>query len=223
MGVFSSEKVSNLYWLGRYAERTQITLKLFMDSIDRMIDGDENHYQKFCRSIGIPNVYEGKDDFIKKYTFDAGHPYSIISNMNRAFDNAVVMRDSLGSETLSYLQMVLYDLHSAELNEEQIMIYMQNAIDHILAFWGCLDDMVDDEPTRNIVKLGKQAEHLDIDLCLKQPPSVLLRDYMRMESRIAKSSLAYDQVVMDTLAPMLQQDHVDHENALRLLHKLVKI
>jgi hypothetical protein len=61
------------------------------------------------------------------------------------------MRDSLGSETLAYLQMVLYDLRSAELNEEHTMIYMQNAIDHILAFWGCLDDLVDDETTRNLV------------------------------------------------------------------------
>ncbi len=223
MGIFSSEKVSNLYWLGRYVERTQITLKLFMDSFDRMIDGDGNHYRKFCRSIGIPGDYGGKDDFIRKYPFDAGHPYSIISNVNRAFDNAVVMRDSLGSDTLSYLQMVLYDLRSAELNEEYIVIYMQNAIDHILAFWGCLDEMVDDESTRNIVKLGKQAEHLDIDLRLKQPPSVLRRDYMRMESRITKCSLPYDPAVTDTLAPMLQQDMVDHENALRLLHKLVKI
>ena len=133
------------------------------------------------------------------------------------------MRDSLGSETLSYLQMVLYDLRSAELNDEHIMIYMQNAIDHILAFWGCLDDRVDDETTRNIVKLGKQAEYLDIDLRRKQPPSVLLRDYMRMESRISKCSVKYDPAVTDTLSPMLHQDEVDHENALRLLHKLLKI
>ena len=45
MGIFSSEKISNLYWLGRYVGRTQTTLKLFMDSFDRMIDGDKKHYQ----------------------------------------------------------------------------------------------------------------------------------------------------------------------------------
>lgn len=223
MGIFSAEKVSNLFWLGRYVDRTQTTLKLFMDSFDRMIDADLEDYRAFCKSIGIPCDYEGKDDFIHRYPFDAACSFSIVSNVNRAFDNAVVMRDTLGSDTLSYLQMVLYDLRGAELGEERTMIYFQTAVDHILAFWGCLDDMVDDETTRNIVKLGKQVEHLDLDLRLHQPRSVLQRDYMRMENRVVKSALQYDRGVADTLGPMLLQDRVDYDNALRLLHKLVRI
>ena len=222
MGIFSSEKINSLYWIGRYVGRTRTTLKLFMRSFDSMIDGDENQYRAFCRSIGVPDEYVGKADFLRKYPFDQSSPFSIISSINHAFDNAVVMRESLGSDTLSYLQMVLYDLRSAELNEEQIMIYMQNAVDHILAFWGCLDDMVDDETIRNIIKLGKRAENLDLDLRREQPSSVLLRDYMRLESRISKCALNYDIAVNDTLGPMLHQDKVDYENALRLLHKLLK-
>lgn len=223
MGIFTIEKMNNLYWMGRYVERTQTTLKLFLNSFDRMIDGDENDYKDYCQSIGIPDVYGEKAVFIKEYPFDAGHDFSIVSNVNRAFDNAVVMRDYLGSDTLAYLQMVLYDISSAANNEERTIFLMQNAIDHILAFWGCLDDMVDDETTRCIVKLGKNIERLDLHLRLKQPRSVLHRDYMKMESRIARSSLCYDKAVLDTLGPMIMQDKTDYENALRLLHKLMKI
>ncbi|MDR3271000.1 MAG: alpha-E domain-containing protein [Peptococcaceae bacterium] len=223
MGIFSSEKISNLYWLGRYLDRTQSALKLFMDYFDLMIDGDKNTYRTFCQTTGIPDVYADKADFIHQYPFDTTNPHSVISNVNRAFDNAVVMRDTLGSDTLAYLQMVLYDLRSAESNEERLMIGMQNAIDHLLAFWGCLDDMVDDEATRNTIKLGKQVEHLELDLRLKRPRSCLQRDYKRLENRLLHSFLPYDQALIDTIEPMLLQDSVDHENALMLLHQLLVV
>ena len=35
------------------------------------------------------------------------NPDSIISNLNRAYDNAIVLRESIGSETLSYIQLSL--------------------------------------------------------------------------------------------------------------------
>jgi uncharacterized alpha-E superfamily protein len=223
MGIISAEKMSNLYWLGRYVERTHATLRLYMGSFDRMIDSDGSDYRDFCHSLGIPDVYACKEAFIKRYPFAQGHPNSIASNYNRAFDNAVVMRDYLGSETLAYLQMELYDLSSAENNEERSIIFLQSAIDHILAFWGCLDDIID-EATRNIVKLGKQVERLDLHLRLGEPPSVLNRDYMQMESRIGRTPMRYDRAALDTLGPMIvQQDATDHKNALRMLGKLVRI
>lgn len=222
MGIFSKERLTNLYWLGRYVERTQATIKLFLDSFDRMIDGDENDYREFCKSVGIPDVYGSKDAFVRGYPFDAGNPFSIASNFSRAFDNAVVMRDSLGSDVLAYLQIVQYDIASAGQNEERAIFLMQNAIDHIFAFWGCLDDLVDDEATRCIVKLGKDVERLDLHFRLKGTQAVLKKDFMRLQNHLARSGMKYDKAVLDTLRPMILGDQTDHENALRLIHKLVK-
>ena len=44
------------------------------------------------------------------------NPDSIISNINRAYDNAIVLRESIGSETLSYIQLAIYDMNRAKLS-----------------------------------------------------------------------------------------------------------
>ena len=45
------------------------------------------------------------------------------------------------------------------------MLHFQKITDAILAFWGCVDDQIDDENTRNIIKIGKRVERLDLLKC----------------------------------------------------------
>lgn len=144
MGIISVEQTDHLYWLGRYTERVYTTLRIFSKSFDAMIDEQSDSYQKFCELIDIPNIYTSKEDFLKRYPFDADNPDSIISNMNRAYDNAVVLRESIGSETLSYIQLAIYDINKAALSSAPL-IEMQQVMDHILAFWGIADDSIDSE------------------------------------------------------------------------------
>ena len=84
MGIISVEQAGHLYWLGRYTERVYTTLRFYSKSFDVMIDETIDSYQKFCASIDIPNIYASKEDFIRRYPFDAENPDSIISNLNRA-------------------------------------------------------------------------------------------------------------------------------------------
>ena len=43
------------------------------------------------------------------------NPDSIISNLNRAYDNAIVLRESIGSETLSFIQLAIYEMNKAKI------------------------------------------------------------------------------------------------------------
>ena len=81
MGIISVEQASRLYWLGRYTERVYTTIRMFFDSYDRMIDEEKESYITFCSSIDIPNIYESKEDFLKRYPFDETNQDSIISNL----------------------------------------------------------------------------------------------------------------------------------------------
>ena len=121
MGIISIEQKDRLYWLGRYSERVYTTLRLYSRSYDTMIDEITDSYQEFCKMIDIPNVYSSKDDFRKKYPFDETNPDSILSNLNRAYDNAIVLRESIGSETLSYIQLAIYDMNKAKVSRAPLI------------------------------------------------------------------------------------------------------
>ena len=105
MSHITTEKANQLFWLGRYVERVYTTVIEYFKGYDRMIDEAADSYPEFCRRMSIPNVYADKEDFLRNYPFDDSNPDSIISNLIRAYDNAVVLRDDIGSDTLSYIRL----------------------------------------------------------------------------------------------------------------------
>ena len=155
MSNITTEKANELFWLGRYVERVYTTCMEFFRGYDRMIDEQEISYPEYCRRVSIPNVYADKEDFLRNYPFDDSNPDSIISNLIRAYDNAVVLRDDIGSDTLSYIQLAIYDMRKASLGVAPL-IGLQTVIDDIFAFWGCLDDRVVDYSERSIVKAARR-------------------------------------------------------------------
>ena len=117
MGIITLEKSNNLLWLGRYTERVHTTLKYYIEATDRMIDRDPGYYAIFCEKIGIPDIYGSREAFWTRYPFDTDDPNSIFSNLYRAYDNAIVMRDYIGTETMAYIQLAIDDMKNARLGE----------------------------------------------------------------------------------------------------------
>ena len=97
MGIISLEKVNNLLWLGRYSERVYTTIRMFYIQFDKMIENDEDEYSEFCAKLNIPVIYSSNEDFVNRYLFDRENPDSVISNLLRAYDNAIVLRDEIGT------------------------------------------------------------------------------------------------------------------------------
>ena len=91
MGIITVEKSDRLLWLGRYTERVYTTLKYYFQSADKMIDANPGYYGEFCRKIGIANIYGTRENFLKTYPFDENDPNSILSSLNKAYDNAILM------------------------------------------------------------------------------------------------------------------------------------
>ena len=191
MGIISVEQADRLYWLGRYMERVYTTVKMYNEGFDRMIEETEPSFPDFCRKLDIPNIYKDMDDFFYRYPYDPENPDSVISNLYRAYDNGIVLRDSIGSETLSYLQLAVYDWDKAAMNQAPPM-EIQKLIDHILAFWGIVDDQIDDQQVRNILKAGKRIERIDLYARMSYPKAVLQREVHRMIPRVTESGLFYD-------------------------------
>ncbi|MGN0490447.1 alpha-E domain-containing protein [Ruminococcus sp.] len=222
MGIITLEKSDHLFWLGRYTERVHTTLKMYLKSSDRMIDSDPNYYSVYCKKIGITNIYGSRENFAKTYPFDDTDPNSIISNLNRAYDNAIVMRDYIGTETMAYIQLAIDDIKTAERGDTPLADLML-AIDHILAFWGCVNDLIDDEQIRNIIKLGKGVERIDLYLSLNRSAADIQKEYRRMKQFLAKSLMRYDESVLYTMDNMLSEYEFDYMNVRNLLRNLFTV
>ncbi len=209
MGIISVEQASRLYWLGRYTERVYTTIRMFFTSYDRMIDEDEDGYVAFCSSVDIPDIYGSREDFLAGYPFDETNPDSIISNLNRAYDNAIVLRESISTEALSYIQLTIYEMNKASKSSAPLF-ELQHVLDEILAFWGSIDDRIDCEETRNIVKAGKRIERIDLYARLGASKEEIRREVHRMIPRVTRSGLPYSEECLKKVSELAEQDNLDY-------------
>ena len=209
MGIISVEQADRLFWLGRYTERVYTTLRMYSQSFDVMIDEITDSYQDFCKKIDIPDIYGSKEVFKKKYPFDRENPDSIISNLERAYDNAIVLRESIGSETLAYIQLAIYEMNRA-MESRSPMIELQKVTDNLMAFWGIADDQIDSEQIRNIIKAGKRIERVDLYARLGVPGNELIREVSRMIPRVERCGLEYDPQKLITLNVLVHAPELDY-------------
>ncbi len=209
MGIISVEQTNRLFWLGRYSERVYTTLRLYFNSFDSMIDKSAYDYKDFCRMIDIPDIYGTREAFREKYPFDESNPDSILSNLNRAYDNAVVLREEIGSETLSYIQLSLYAMNKAKISKAPL-IEMQRVMDNILAFWGIADDSIDSEQIRDIIKAGKRIERIDLYARLGIGREELEREVARLIPRVEKSGMDYEKEKLYALKELVEAPEIDY-------------
>ena len=207
MAILSAEHTDQLYWLGRYSERVYTTLREYAKRFDSMIELKDEDYSEFCRAQDIPNIYTSKEDFIRRYCFDDGDPNSIYSNLIRAYDNAIVLREEIGSETLAYIQLAVYAMNKAKISEAPL-IQLQRVVDNIVAFWGMADDAIDSEAVRSMLKLGKRIERIDLYARMKMNPEELRREMKRLNLRIGRTGLSYSTKKLAHLNYLVEMDDI---------------
>ena len=205
MGIISIEKVDHLYWLGRYTERVYTTIRIFFHIYDKMIEQPEGIYAAYCERLNIPNIYTSNKQFVRSYLFGEENPDSVVSNMKRAYDKAVVLRDELSSNVLSYVQLALNTLESCGKTTAPLL-ELQQAVDYLLAFWGCADDYVEQEDCRNILKCGKYVERLDLCIRLDYHRKDLEKEYQKLINRLKKTSLCYNEENLNRLREIIFQE-----------------
>ena len=207
MAILSAEHTDQLYWLGRYSERVYTTLREYAKRYDSMIELKNEDYSEFCRAQDIPNIYTSKEDFIRRYCFDDGDPNSIYSNLIRAYDNAIVLREEIGSETLAYIQLAVYAMNKAKISEAPL-IQLQRVVENIVAFWGMADDAIDNEAVRSMIKLGKRIERIDLYARMNMSPEELRREMKRLNLRINRTGLSYSTKKLAHLNYLVEMDDI---------------
>ncbi len=220
MGIISIENTDRLYWLGRYTERVYTTLRMFADLYDSMIDLSADEYRDYCIRQEIPDIYTSTEDFAERYCFDEKDENSIISNMTRAYDNAIVLREEIGSVTLSYIQLAVYAMNEASTSPAPLLV-LEKARDNIVAFWGMVDDSIYDETIRSIIKFGKQVERVDLLARMHTDPEELRREVSRLNTRISLSGLTYSRRRLAHINYLVEEEESDYPTLVEEVESLI--
>ncbi len=222
MGIISIKSTDNLFWLGRYVERVYTTLCIFTKYYDRMIDKDENVYEEFCEKLGIPNLYAYKQEFVRKFLFDENDVNSVMSALLAAYDNAVVMRNELSSETLAYIQMAVDALERGK-ESTAPMLKLQDVFDDIFAFWGSADDYVESEISRNILKFGRSVERIDLYTRFSYPPELIKKEFSILLNRLYKVGVECNIEATDTLMNIILEKDSFEDDKLTIQNELARL
>ena len=162
--IISATKANSLYWLGRYEERVYITLHLLRKCHDKMIDGELEDYWPIWQKLDTAGVYKTNEEFTLGIMYDDSNSSTVMTAQTKAMDNAILLREDILSETLSYLEMSLALLKECKKKQEKNVICLQPVIDWSLAFWGSAQQRLQNHKALYIMSIGRNVENLDMQL-----------------------------------------------------------
>ena len=196
--IISANKANSLFWLGRYEERVYITMHLMRKCYDKMIDGEMEEYWPFWQELDPQGVYQTNDEFTLGMMYDDGNPNSVMSAQTRAMDNAILLREEIMSETLSYLEMSVALLKKCSEKQETNVMTLQPIIDWSLAFWGAAEQRLQNHKALYIMMIGRNIENLDM--------------LLRFEYSYERIAQAYDSVKhYSRRLPGLLDEHMESQ------------
>lgn len=205
MGPVTLSKQNRLFWLGRYAERVYMTVQFLMNTYDTLLDGAAVDYADFCRRLGVENVYRDAGDFCRRFLFDSSQICSVRATMEALLGNGMVLRETISSPTLAYLQMAESAMEMASRSEAPA-VELQWVLDDIMAFRGSFDEAVDHEGVRNITKTGGTLERLSLMLRLDWQPEQLRHEMCKLLNRLYKTDLTTNPEALETITAYALED-----------------
>ena len=137
--------------------------------------------------------------------------------------NGMVLRETITSPTLAYLQMAQGAMELAA-GSESPGVELQWVLDDIMAFRGSFDDSVEEEFARNITKTGGMVERISMMLRLGLQPQRLERELRKLLNRLYKTDLTPEPQALEVITRRaLEGEPVDEATLLSSVEGLFVI
>lgn len=175
----STEHSSRIYWLGRYTERAFTTLKSLERLYDKVIDRDAEHYKKYLDCFGMSDTYGDYKAFFHSFIFDKNNICSAAYSLERAYDNGIVLREEISTDSLAYLQLAKDKLRSSENAPQGLVVAMMPLEDILYGFYGCFIDHVYNEEIRDIFLCARSVERVELYIRLKYRTEKIRSEFER--------------------------------------------
>lgn len=210
--AISAVKANRLFWLGRYTERVYTSLHLLRRCYDRMIDGSPQEYEDYYHKMDLNAMYHDLDSFKLGLMYDKNNPASLIRSLQSASDNAIVLREEITSESLAYIELSMSLINKYAVLQEPNITNLQPITDYLLAFWGSVDERVNDERISNLIKTGRLVENIDMHVRFGYDYDRVENSFEQLEDCEPIRMGLYDNNIMSQLKTMLKEDQYDPEN-----------
>lgn len=210
--IISAAKANRLYWLGRYEERVYMTIHQMNKCCDKMIDGLPDDYTDIWQKLDCSGSYTTHEEFTLGMLYDENNVGSVISAQERAMDNAMLLREDIMSETLSYLEMSVALLKSLRAEKAANVTSLQPIIDWSLAFWGSAEQRLQNHRALALMMIGRNVENLDMLLRFDYPYRRVALAYDSLNRYASEVRDAFDGNMKSQLDALLVENAYDIEN-----------
>lgn len=207
--TISPAKANRLHWLGRYAERVYMSLHILRKYYDNAIEGDTEAYRLYCDKLHIPFSETNAEPFILDLLYNRSITNSLLSGLELAGDNAIVLREEITSETLSYIQLSLSLMRSCAVRKDTNIAALQGITDYLLAFWGSAEERIHNETIRQMIVSGHLIEMLDMRLRFDYPYARIFESYESLRRVLTSSGKTYDADVLGQIDDLVVSKHFE--------------
>lgn len=227
--IISATKANRLYWLGRYECRVYLTLHQLNKCFDEMIDGEPDDYTEFWSKLDATGIYKTNEEFTFGMLYDDTNPCSVLSAQKFAMDNAILLREDIMSETLSYLEMSVALLKKCKQEATVNISHLQPVIDWALAFWGSAEQRLQNHKALDIMMIGRNIENLDMQIRFDYPFRRVALAYDSLKRYCKSMSGALDENIssqLDKLITLEQYDLGDNKyktELIKYVNQLVRV
>lgn len=209
--TISAMKANRLYWLGRYEERVYMTLHLLRQCYDKMIDGEPKEYEEFWQKLDATNSYATPEDFRLGMMYDEKNPCSLMAEMNYAKDNAILLREDIMSETLSFIEMSIAHLNACKETKESNITKLQPVTDWSLAFWGSIYQRVHNPKIISLIVIGKNIEYIDMLIRYDYPFERIQMAYDEIKRQGVCVKRIFDSIIEKQLNDLFTKYQYEHQ------------
>lgn len=210
--VISATKANRLYWLGRYECRVYLTLHQLNKCFDEMIDGEPDDYTEFWSKLDATGIYKTNEEFTFGMLYDESNPCSVLSAQKFAMDNAIMLREDIMSETLSYLEMSVALLKKCKQEATVNISHLQPVIDWGLAFWGSAEQRLQNHKALDIMMIGRNIENIDMQIRFNYPFRRVALAYDSLKRYCKSMSGALDEHISAQLDSLITMEKFDLGN-----------
>lgn len=218
-------KTNRLFWLGRYTERVYQGVVNLRKIQDHILDDIPIDIADYRRKLGITSTtFSTPEDFCERFAFDRSIPESILCSADAMLGNGMVLREVLGSQTLSYIQMTVSALEEA-VKSRSNDIQFQWALDDIMAFRGSYAEFIEEEAVRNTIRCGASIERLGTLLRLEADDATIIKEIKKLMTRLHKTHLEYDEAKLSLIQQFLsdKEERPNHFDLLESVETLFRI
>ena len=163
-----SRVADSLYWMSRYLERAENTVRQLDVTMSLMLDtggaNAESRWQRMMAALGKPAGMEWNGDLesmARRLVFDNLSPASVTYCVNAARENARQVREEISTEQWQRLNRLFHQMHSPHVQAQftsSINDVLSSIVDGIHLFQGVGDSTMIHGQGWQFIRLGRYLE-----------------------------------------------------------------